>query len=271
MKSQTVAILESRLGAQLADLISKRGGRPVLAPALSEVPDVDPAYLARFIAELERAPARVAIFQTGVGTQALFGSTDQLGLTGKLLELLAGTTVLVRGPKPTAVLRARGVRIDLSARDPFTTAEVLELLGDLPIRGERVVVQRYGVTNEKLQDVLVARGAQVIEVPTYRWALPEDTRPLVSLMDALERREIDATVFTNAAQVRNLFALAEKLDRKAALAAGLNRTVVASIGPVCTSALKEFGIIVVLEPSPPKLGPLVSALDDVLSRQVKSD
>ena len=266
MRGKTVAILESRLGVQLAELVGKRGGRSIHAPALSEIPEVDPATIAALVGDLEKRPARVAVFQTGVGTHALFRATDALGLTAKLLAQLAQTTVLARGPKPTAALRSRGVRIDLSAQEPYTTNEVLEALQVVQVRGERVVVQRYGVSNAELDEALTARGAQVIEIATYRWALPEDTRPLVALIDALERRQIDAVTVTNAAQVYNLFAVAERLGRADALRAGLNRTLIASIGPVSSDALKKFGVAVGLEPRPPKLGPLVEALDAALSR-----
>ena len=78
-------------------------------------------------------------------------------------------------------------------------------------------------------------------------------------MDAPDRREIDAAVFTSAAQAKNLFALAANLGRKDSLAVGLNVTPVVSIGPVCTTALTMLGIRVTLEASPPKLGPLVPA------------
>jgi uroporphyrinogen-III synthase len=265
MRDKTVAILEARLGRQLVELVEKHGGRPFHAPALAEVPDVDRGTIARLVADIEARPPRVAIFQTGVGTRALFEATDALGLTGRLLALLAKITVAVRGPKPTAVLRARGVRMDLSARDPYTTAEVLESLAQTPLAGERVVVQRYGVTNVELEDVLKSRGAQVIEIPVYRWSLPENTRPMVDLMDALEARRIDAVAFTNAAQVYNLFDLAATLGRADAVRTGLNHTVVASVGPVSSHALRKFGVSVGLEASPPKLGPLMSALDRALS------
>lgn len=265
MKGKTVAILEARSGAQLAELVRRRGGTPLLAPALAEVPDMDRGFIAGFVGSLESHPAKAAIFQTGVGTRALFEATDSLGLTAKLLELLGAMTVVVRGPKPTAALRARGVRIDLSAADPFTTVEVLAALRAVPIEGERVVVQRYGATNAKLEEALHARRAEAAEVPTYRWALPADTAPLVALMDALDEREVDAAVFTSASQAYNLFALAETLGRKDPLAANLNRTLVASVGPVCTAALAEYGVKVGVEARPPKMGPLVAALDAALS------
>jgi len=42
-----------------------------------------------------------------VGTHALFAATDSLGMTPKLLGLLANCVVAARGPKPTAALRSR--------------------------------------------------------------------------------------------------------------------------------------------------------------------
>ncbi|HEY3178124.1 MAG TPA: uroporphyrinogen-III synthase [Casimicrobiaceae bacterium] len=266
MRDKKVAILESRLGQQMIDLVAKRGGVPIHAPALAEVADVDPTFVARLIDDIQKVPAKLAIFQTGVGTRALFAATDALGATDKLLQILAATTIAVRGPKPTAALRARNVRIDVSARDPFTTHEVLEAVAAIPIESDRVIVQRYGVTNVELEEALKARGAEVIEIPTYRWAVPDNTRPLTDLMDALARREVDAVAFTNAAQVHNLFAVAKPLGRVDALRSDLGHTLIASIGPVASHALREFGLTPSIEASPPKLGPLISALDEALSR-----
>jgi uroporphyrinogen-III synthase len=87
----------------------------------------------------------------------------------------------------------------------------------------------------------------------------------VGLIGALEGAEVDATVFTSASQAHNLFALAQELGRDGPLAANLNRTLVASIGPVCSAALRAHGVKIALEASPPKLGPLVAALDRALS------
>ena len=265
MKSKRIAILESRLGEQLVSLVSQRGGVPFHAPALAELPDLEPQKIAELMRSLEQRPPKLAIFQTGVGTRALFAALDGLKQTQFFLRLLDKAIVVVRGPKPTGALRARGVRIDSSAADPFTTAEVLESISDIPLEKERVIVQRYGVANAELDRALEARGAQVTEIPTYRWSLPADTRPLESLIGALERGEMHAVVFTNAEQVRNLFAVAEKLDKKRSLREDLNRTLVASIGPVASATLREYEVSIGLESSPPKLGALMSALDSALS------
>jgi uroporphyrinogen-III synthase len=265
VKAKHIAILESRLGRQLVDLVAQRGGVPFHAPALAELPDLEPDKIAALVRSLEARPAKLAIFQTGVGTKALFAALDALHQTDIFLRLLEKTIVAVRGPKPTGALRSRGVRIDRSAADPFTTHEVLDCTRDIPLKGERVIVQRYGVANVELDRALEARGAQVVEIPTYRWSLPADTAPLESLVGALERGEMHAAVFTNAEQVRNLFAVAEKLGKTKALQQALNRTLVASIGPVASAALREYEVKVGLESSPPKLGALLNSLDAALS------
>jgi uroporphyrinogen-III synthase len=60
--------------------------------------------------------------------------------------------------------------------------------------------------------------------------------------------------------------VAERLGKKDALRANLNKTLVASIGPVCSRALNALGVKVMLEPRPPKLGPFITALAEALSK-----
>jgi uroporphyrinogen-III synthase len=264
VKGKRIAVLEARLGRQLADLVTQRGGVPFHAPALAELPDLEPARIAALVESMEQRLPKLAVFQTGVGTRALFTATDGLGLTARLLALLEKTLVAARGPKPTGALRGRGVRIDRSAADPFTTHEVLAAIADVELTGERVIVQRYGTQNTELDRALESRGAEVVEIPTYRWSLPQDTRPLAELIGALERREMDAAIFTNAEQVRNLFAVAKQLGKAEPLRSGLNGTLVASIGPVASAALRDAQVRIGVEASPPKLGALMSALEAAL-------
>jgi uroporphyrinogen-III synthase len=120
MKDKTVAILESRMRDHITSLVRKCGGTPFSART-AEILDLDPAHIDELIRDWNSAPPDIFIFQTGVGTRALFAATDSLELTDVLLRLLDSAQVVVRGPKPTMVLHSRKVRFDCAARDPFTT------------------------------------------------------------------------------------------------------------------------------------------------------
>src|ERR1700730_5917868 len=269
MKDKTIAILESRMRDHIARLSASMEAHRFRHPHWPK-PDVDPAHIDELIRDWNSAPPDIFIFQTGVGTRALFTATDSLGLTDVLLRLPDSAQVVVRGPKPTTVLHSRMVSIDRAAGTPFTTLEVFAEMDETPLRGKRVVMQRYGETNRELQAALESEGAEVIEIVTYRWDLPEDTTPLLRLIDALGRDEIDLVAFTTASQVSNLFAVAQYDGKEVSLQQSLGRTLIASIGPVCSAALRKFAVRVDIEAQPPKLGPFIDAINAALSTPPRS-
>jgi uroporphyrinogen-III synthase len=265
MKSKVVAILETRTGAHIAELVARRGGVPMLAPALEEIPDIDARAMLVLMEQWRLRPFKIGIFQTGVGARALFSAADAAGATAELTQLLARAIVAVRGPKPVGELNARGVRIDIRAASPFTTETVLAALSRVDVNHAAVLVQRYGAPNEPLTRALAARGAEVQEIATYRWGLPTDTQPLIEFLAALSLGRVDAVLFTSAVQMHNLYTVAGTIGAAGQLAERLSRCVVGSIGPVCTRTLCEYGVTPAFEADPPKLGPLLNALDEALA------
>ncbi len=107
---------------------------------------------------------------------------------------------------------------------------------------------------------LIARGAEVTQVPVYRWALPENAEPLREAARRLASGEIDVVLFTAGVQVENLLRTAEDLGLTEAVRAGLSRTVVASIGPATSETLREMNLPVDFEPSHPKMGILLNEI-----------
>src|SRR6266704_4841631 len=105
LRGKVVAFLEGRRTAELADLILRHNGVPLAAPCLREVHRPDAPELQRGVARLCDADLRVAIFLTGVGTATVFEAARRMGRADELRSRLANATVVVRGPKPTAVLR----------------------------------------------------------------------------------------------------------------------------------------------------------------------
>jgi uroporphyrinogen-III synthase len=76
---------------------------------------------------------------------------------------------------------------------------------------------------------------------------------------------IDLVAFTSASQARNLFTAAQCDGKEASLKQSLGRTLVASIGPVCSVALRKLTVRVDIEAQPPKLGPFIEAINAALS------
>ena len=144
LQGQTIAVLESRAAEQVAALVARHGGKALSAPALAEIPVIHPDDMRRWMDTLAATPPAISIFQTGVGTRALLEAAAEAGVRTSLVALIQASTVVVRGPKPTAALRVAGIRIDRSASEPFTTDDVLALLEDVELTGKTVLVQRYG-------------------------------------------------------------------------------------------------------------------------------
>ncbi|WP_437894525.1 uroporphyrinogen-III synthase [Sorangium sp. So ce124] len=271
-----VICFESRRASEMASLIQRYGGVPVTAPTLREVPIERNERALDFARRLAGAEFDVVILMTGVGTRALVaeaapalepsqggGASDgDAGADAQGVSLLAAALssvqIVARGPKPASALRELGLTRFITVREPNTWREIVEAvsaLGDLS--GKRIAVQEHGAPSHELYASLSASGAHVTPVPVYRWALPEDTAPLRQALRLMADGGAAITLFTSRAQVEHALLVAAEEGLVERLRAALARGVVASIGPVCTEALRAEGIEPDFEPEHPKMGHLV--------------
>jgi uroporphyrinogen-III synthase len=165
-------------------------------------------------------------------------------------------TVVVRGPKPAAVMREWQVPIAVQAPEPNTWRELLSAIEGRTER--RVAVQEYGKSNPDLLDGLRARSCEVTTVRVYEWGLPEDTALLREAVHRLADAKVDVVLFTTSIQIAHLFRIAAEENLEAEVRAALQRVKVGSIGPTTTKELAEYGITPAMEPSHPKMGLLVN-------------
>jgi len=260
----TVLTLESRRGQEITRLIETYGGKPFHAPAMRELPLSSNLEALKFADALFTGKFDAVIFLTGAGARVLSDVVEGTQAREKFFDALRKVCVIARGPKPVAVLREWKVPVALTAREPNTWREVLQAIDDAKqdLRGKRVAVQEYGVSNLELLEGLRERGACVTPVPVYQWALPEDTAPLQAAVDAIIARKIDVALFTTGIQIRHIFQIAEQSGKKNALNAALEHVVKASIGPTTSEVLRGFGLSVDLESSHPKMGFLVKEASD---------
>lgn len=261
-QGRAVAAFESRLEADMARLIERHGGRPFVAASMREVPLDDNHEAVAFADDLFRGQFDLIIFLTGVGARTLIDVLRTRASPQAVTAALGRTTLVVRGPKPAAVLKELGLSAAIAVPEPNTWRDLVQILDEQkPVRGLRVAVQEYGVSNTELLKALTTRGASVTSVPVYRWALPDDVGPLHSLLTTIAAGRIDVMLVTNAVQVDHVMRLLGP-DGQQEFRRALSRMVVGSIGPTASERLRQHGWPVDLEPSHPKMGILVKETAD---------
>lgn len=277
-----VLSLESRRGEELAKLIATYGGKPIIAPAMREVPLESNHEAKDFVARLLKSEFDLVILLTGVGTRALVSIAETVCPREQFVAALRGVKIVARGPKPVVALRELGLTPALIAPEPNTWHEVLDVLDQaaglalgLRLGGMRIALQEYGMSNPELLTGLADRGAKVTRVPVYQWALPKDVAPLRAAVESLTRGEVDVVLFTTGVQAKHLFQIADEMNLEQALLRGLGQTVIASIGPATSEALRSRGVGADLTPTHPKMGFLVKeaaeASGELLGKKRKSE
>lgn len=268
-----VCTFESRRAEEMCSLISRQGCQPLSAPSMREIPIEHNPVAIEIIHGLLAQRFDGVILLTGVGTEALFDVARSQGLYDQLIEVLAKTPIIIRGPKPAAVLSKVGLKYFVRAPEPNTWRELLDAIdgAKFDLTGKRLVVQEYGLPNTRLYTELQNRGAIITACPVYRWALPENTEPLESAIRQTADGRIDAVLFTSANQVSSVLTVAERIGLLDQFRAATDsRTLVISIGPTCSEALIDNGFKVHAEASPPKMGQLARATVEALKARVDS-
>ncbi|HKF68872.1 MAG TPA: uroporphyrinogen-III synthase [Vicinamibacterales bacterium] len=263
LRGKRVALLEARMSGELSSMVERLGGTPYSVPAVRETPLEQPEETARFIDSLAVGRFDVVVFMTGVGATALLREAEKLGRLEAVLAALRTAITVCRGPKPVAVLRRHDVQVNATAAEPHTTTELLQSLDAIGVSGKSIALVHYGERNETAAGDLRQRGASLDEICLYEWRLPDDTAPLERLVNEIIDGRLDAIAVTSQIQIRHLFQIADGLGRADALTDALSRKlVVAAVGPVCASALRARGVVPHVQPSHPKMGPMLIALAD---------
>jgi uroporphyrinogen-III synthase len=266
LRGVRVALLEARMENELASLVRRHGGSPLCVPAMREVErdcadDVATAY---GVLVSGRA---IATFTTGVGLDRLLRVAKAIGIGDEFHRALEQTTIVCRGPKPIAVLKREGLPVHVRAQAPHTTHELLAALSTVDVADQDLVFVHDGGGNRDVVDELSRRRARVVDVQPYAWALPVDLAPLRELVENIVRGQVDAIAFTTQAQARHLFAIADAMGARDAMARAMGeRLVVAAVGPTCARALAQLGAPAHVVPDQPKMGAMIVALANRFAR-----
>jgi len=260
LQGARIALLEARRESELASLVRRHGGEPVCVPALREVERDCSESAARAIDVTANAGTVVAL-ATGVGLDRWLAVASTLGRREDLHAGLKKATLVCRGPKPVAVLKREGLTATVRAPPPHTTTEFLAALDSIDVHDRDAVFVHDGGGARTVPDALTARGARVVEVHPYAWALPEDIAALQGLVMDIIGSRVAAVAFTTQIQAKHLFEVAESLGSRPALAEALRlRVVVAAIGPTTARTLTDLGVPPHVVPTQSSMGAMVLAL-----------
>jgi uroporphyrinogen-III synthase len=265
-----IGVTADRRAAEQAELLARRGATVVHGPTIST------EYLAGDEA-LRCATAQVIVQRpsflvatTGIGVRAWFEAAQVWGMADDLLDALEGTRIAARGPKAAAALSSMGLQAEFTAESEQLD-ETLALLDPATLRGAVVAFQHFGERRADAVEALAACDATVLEIPVYRWRLPENDTSAARLLDGVVHGNVDAVTFTSAPAVTNFLAIAEHHGITDDVLAACNdgRVVVACIGPVCAASAHAAGFENAIAPGKGRLGLLVrSVTDELQSRRV---
>jgi uroporphyrinogen-III synthase len=261
-----IGVTSDRRSEDLIDALERRGATVLHAPTLRIAhAEHDEPLIDDTRALIEAAPD-VLLATTSYGIRRWFEVVDAAGLGQELTDALAGTDILVRGPKARGAIRAAGLD-DVGMSDEETTASLVDkTLAEYP-NATAVAVQLHGQTDERQLARLRDAGVRVLTVAPYRWVSPDAADERVGrLIDAIVARQLDALTFTSAPAVHALFGAAEALGRIEPLLDAMRTDVLsAAVGPVTAAPLEAAGIQPI-QPQRYRMGALIRLVCEYLEQ-----
>lgn len=256
----TVGVTADRRAEEQVTLLQRRGARVLRGPSIRTLALADEPALAEATTALVAAPPAIVVLLTGVGCRGWLSAAEGLGVDGVLRAALDGARVIARGPKAAGAALAAGIHVDWQAASEIS-AEVREVLLAEGVAGTRIAVQRDGAGTPYLADALAAAGADVVDVPVYRWTPPVDPEPAVRLVEAACDGRLDVVTFTSSPALVNLLALADEAGLREPLLAALAGPVLAAcVGPVSAATAAAHGVGRIAQPNTARLGAMVQAV-----------
>lgn len=264
-----ILILETREEAQFSKLLAEQGAEVVQCPMFTIHDAPDPAPVEAWIRRAIEKPLDDLVLMTGEGLRRIMKLAGARGLDSAVVAALAKTRKFARGPKPGKALREVGLEAQQTTEKP-TTEGVIQMLGKLDLRGRRLGLQLYPDKDHgALTGALAAQGAEVDTVLPYVYDSRAADANIVAAVDEMAAGRIDALALTNLGQVRRLIEAAKAHGSEAKLRAGLEQTLIASVGPAVSGELAAHGLRTDVSPAEDHyfMRPLISAMAAALAEK----
>jgi uroporphyrinogen-III synthase len=259
-----VGITADRRWEEQAELLARRGATVLHGPTIKTLPLGSAEDLRRATEQVILEPPDIVVANTGIGMRAWLSAAESWGLGEALHGALDSSSIFARGPKASAAAHQAGLEVTARAASELMS-ELIELIIATGISGKRVAFQCHGDDSPLAIAALKGAGANVIEIPIYRWILPESSAAAETLIQAIVSHNVHAVTFTSAPAVRNLLLIATEMGLEHQVRSALSSAVLAvMVGPVCAAAAKEVGISSCVVADKYRLGPMIRALSDSL-------
>jgi uroporphyrinogen-III synthase len=260
-----VAITADRRWEEQAALLTRRGARIIHGPTIRTLPLNEGAELRTVTEGLIARPPTHLLANTGIGIRAWMAAADSWGLGDALSLTLENMRIFARGPKAAAAVHQAGLEIVAKAESERLD-ETVRLLIDDGIDGATVAFQCHGDDAPDALERLRAAGATVVEIPIYRWLLPDDVKPALQLISSIISGTAHAVTFTSAPAFDNMMVIAEDAGLGEALTIKLTDGSVQNIcvGPVCALAVTRRNLPEPVIPQRYRLGPMIRVLEEQL-------
>lgn len=267
LAGRRIGITADRRWAEQADLFRRRGAEVLHGPTMATVDLSGEEALRRATVALVDDPPDHLVVTTGMGLRLWLEAAAGWDLESALVRALAPTAVVARGAKAASAVRRAGLDVAWRAPDETMEEVVTHLVDVTGGTRPRVAVQLFDPGDHTSTQRLRALAGELVEVPVYRWRLPDDLGPARRLVDATLEGRLDAVTFTSQPAVRQLVGIAAGEGKDAALIAAVNDGVLAAcVGPVCAEAAREVGISDPVWPDPPRLPAMVRQITEHLSQ-----
>lgn len=264
-----ILILETREEAQFSKLLVEQGAEVVQCPMFTIHDAPDPAPVEAWIRRAIDGPFDDLVLMTGEGLRRIMKLAGARGLDTALVAALARARKFTRGPKPGKALREIGLEAQQTTEKP-TTEGVIEMLARLDLKGRRLGLQLYPDKDHgALTGALAAQGAAVDTVLPYVYDSKAADANIVAAIDDMASGRIDSIALTNLGQVRRLIEAAKAHGAEAKLRTGLERTLIASVGPAVSGELAAHGLRTDVSPADEAyfMRPLISAMAAALAER----
>jgi uroporphyrinogen-III synthase len=257
-------VLVSRAKRQAGELSSQLRA---LGCEVVEIPFIEirkPSSYKPLDAGLRNLPTYDWLILTSVnGVEALFERMAKKKIDA---SELAHLKIAAIGPATRKAIEKCGLRVSVTPKEYIAEAVVIVL--HRRVKGKRVLLVRAKVARDVIPRELRKAGAEVDVVEAYETVTPRLSEKRLRAALANQTRQPHTITFTSSSTVKNFVALLGLRGARAALRKRASDRGVssASIGPVTSATLREFGLPVDIEAKEYTIPGLVAAIVKQLGR-----